>query len=160
MNDEISAPRLAGRQFSVQLSSTRRGARLARLLAVEQLRAWGLALCLEPAAHIVAELAANAVSHGLVPGRDFRLALRLAGEPGNVTLRIGVTDTRHDALPAACAPQEDRTGGRGLLLVTALADRWGVEQGRPPHKTVWAEIDLREPAAVPLSTGVRFSGFR
>lgn len=30
--------------------------------------------------------------------------------------------------------------GRGLHLVDALADRWGVSEGRWPRKTVWAEI--------------------
>lgn len=29
--------------------------------------------------------------------------------------------------------------GRGFLLVTALADRWGVEPYPPGGKTVWAE---------------------
>ncbi|GAA3980978.1 hypothetical protein GCM10022232_11380 [Streptomyces plumbiresistens] len=32
--------------------------------------------------------------------------------------------------------------GRGLLLVEALADRWGTAQGPHPRKTVWAELCL------------------
>ncbi len=58
------------RNLSLLLSPTPRGARLARLLAAEQLRSWGLPL--SPAEQIVAELAANAATHGRVPGRDFR----------------------------------------------------------------------------------------
>ncbi|MFH0517327.1 ATP-binding protein [Streptomyces sp. M41] len=123
--------------FSVLLSPTPRGARLARLLATEQLRTWGAPL--DPAAHIVAELANNAATHGRVPGRSFRLLLYVVGE----TLRVEVTDTRGDRSPH---PQPiatpDSEAGRGLTLVDALADRWGVSPGLPPRKTVWAELRL------------------
>ncbi|MEU8915869.1 ATP-binding protein [Streptomyces nigrescens] len=123
-------------QFAIQLSATRRGARLARLLATEQLRSWGLPL--DAAAHVVGELAANAALHGRVPGRDFRLMLTVHG----ATLRIGVTDARAEQLPVPVEQTADGTSGRGLLLVEALADRWGVLPGPVPCKTVWAEIDL------------------
>ncbi|MFS4092712.1 ATP-binding protein [Streptomyces sp. AF1A] len=125
--------------FSIRLSPTPRGARLARLLAEQQLRAWELPL--EKAAHIVAELAANAATHGRVPGRDFRLLLYVVAG----TLRIEVTDTRGDRLPRIRDASADGESGRGLLLVEALADRWGVSPGRPPRKTVWAEIALPAP---------------
>lgn len=72
----------------MQLSPTRRGARLARLLTTAHLGSWGLPT--ESAAHIVAELAANAAAHGRVPGRDFRLSLTAS----DTSLRIELTDTR------------------------------------------------------------------
>ncbi|PNG16470.1 hypothetical protein C1J00_41775 [Streptomyces cahuitamycinicus] len=122
------------RNFSVPLSSTPRGARLARLLATEQLRTWGLPP--DPAEHLVAELAANAVTHGRVPGRDFRLTLYVVGD----TLRIEVTDTRGDRLPHHEPAAPHGESGRGLVLVEALADRWGVAHGPAPRKTVWAEV--------------------
>ncbi|WP_409472330.1 ATP-binding protein [Streptomyces sp. HC307] len=134
------------RVFSQRLSSTPRGARLARYLALEQLRAWGLPHgtdASDRAALIVAELAANAVTHGRVPGRDFELRLVLV--TGSV--RIEVTDTHTGALPPgprdvrSSAPLDD--SGRGLLLVDALADRWEVmDREPPPGKTVRAEIDV------------------
>ncbi|CAL9566968.1 hypothetical protein SUDANB1_04747 [Streptomyces sp. enrichment culture] len=124
------------RNISLLLSPTPRGARLARLLATEQLRSWGLPL--EPAEHIVAELATNAATHGRVPGRDFRLTLYVVGG----TLRIEVTDTRGDRLPRLTRPAPDATTGRGLLVVAALASRWGVTPGPHPRKTVWAEVDV------------------
>ncbi|MFI8190807.1 ATP-binding protein [Streptomyces sp. NPDC085946] len=124
------------RNFSVRLSSTPRGARLARLLAAEQLRSWGLPL--HPAEHIVAELATNAVTHGRVPGRDFRVTVYVVGD----TLRIEVTDTRGDDLPRVRHTTADDETGRGLLVVEALADRWGTAPGLRPRKTVWAEITL------------------
>ncbi|TXC97717.1 ATP-binding protein [Streptomyces sp. ISID311] len=132
MNQEIAAYKL---QFKVQLSATRRGARLARLLATEELRSWGLPF--DTPAQVIAELAANAATHGCVPGRDFRLAVLSDAD----TLRIEVTDARGERLPDLQA-SEVRESGNGLVLVDALADRWGISRGPFPCKTVWAEFDL------------------
>lgn len=113
--------------YTVQLSATPRAARLARLLVVEQLRSWGLPF--EDAAQVVAELCANAVTHGRVPGRDFHLALSVTAR-GRV--RVEVSDTRADRLPG-----EPRYG---LSIVAALAERWGTSPGPAPRKSVWAEL--------------------
>ncbi|MGW1049294.1 ATP-binding protein [Streptomyces sp. NPDC001118] len=135
MNQEISTPIP---HFTAQLSATPRGARLARLLATEQLRSWGIPL--DPAELIVAELAANAATHGRVTGRGFRLTLYAVAD----TLRIEVADTRGDRLPLTTHPAPDADSGRGLLLVEALADKWGVAPGLPPRKTVWAEVRVTQ----------------
>ncbi|MET9761513.1 ATP-binding protein [Streptomyces sp. NPDC006372] len=131
---------LLTRHFAVQLSATRRGARLARLLTERQLDQWG-----EPydaAAHVVAELASNAVRHGRVMGRDFRLRLKLHADR---TLRIEVTDARGDRVPRLPDPgEEGAEGGRGLRIVEAYADRWGVQEAPAHAKTVWAELALRQ----------------
>jgi anti-sigma regulatory factor (Ser/Thr protein kinase) len=137
VNQEITQTATSVRHFTVQLSPTRRGARLARRLTVQQLIDWGQPY--EAAGQIVAELAANAALHGRVPGRDFRLTVRLT-ETGTVC--IEVTDTRADRL--SCVPEgpsPEGESGRGLLLVEAYADRWGTVLGPAPCKTVWAEID-------------------
>ncbi|MGW8361573.1 ATP-binding protein [Streptomyces wedmorensis] len=130
------------RHFTVLLSPTPRGARLARLLAVEWMRdhevPYGVT---ETAAHVVAELAANAATHGRIAGRSFRLAI--TAQP--TALRIEVTDTRGERLPRAQQPSPEDDSGRGLLLVEALSDRWGVALGPVPGKTVWAELDLPHP---------------
>ncbi|QNP63621.1 ATP-binding protein [Streptomyces genisteinicus] len=144
MNQEITRtePSAPPRHFSVLLSPTRRSARLARLLTAAQLTSWGLPS--ETASQIVAELAANATVHGRVPGRDFRLELAVVDD--GTRLRIAVTDTRGDLLPPGPgtrrAPAADSESGRGLLIVEALADRWGVALDPVPRKTVWAELDL------------------
>ncbi|MFJ6689946.1 ATP-binding protein [Streptomyces sp. NPDC091294] len=149
MNQEISElpRRLTGliRNFGLQLSPTPRGARLARLLATEQLRLWGLPT--HPAELIVGELAANAAAHGRVSGRDFRLLMYVVGD----TLRIEVTDTRGDLLPCPQQTASDAEAGRGLLLVDALADRWGVVPGPPPRMTVWAEVGTGPTGTPPLA---------
>ncbi|WP_326697893.1 ATP-binding protein [Streptomyces sp. NBC_01754] len=131
---ENSAP---VREFTVLLSPTRRGARLARLLAAAHLADWGITS--ETAAQIVAELAANAALHARVPGRDFRLSVTVRDD---TCLRIEVTDTLSERLPHPATPADEAEVGRGLLIVEALADRWGVDQGPTPRKTVWAECGL------------------
>lgn len=136
MNEEITRTTHPVRPFTALLSATRRGARQARLLTERQLGDWGVPY--EAAQQVVAELAANAVLHGRVPGRDFRLTLRLdtAG-----VLRIEVTDARGDRVPQLRDPDPaGAESGRGLRLVAAYAERWGVEAAPAGCKTVWAEL--------------------
>ncbi|QFR97514.1 ATP-binding protein [Streptomyces tsukubensis] len=150
------------RTFTQQLSSTRRGARLARLLAVNQFDAWGWPHRSETshnAALLVAELASNAVLHADLRGRDFRLHLALdeAVDPARLpsVLRIEVTDARGERLPrtrdqiqaasvpgTTCGAECQAEGGRGLLLVQALSTRWGVRPYPPSGKTVWCELNV------------------
>ncbi|GAB3959858.1 ATP-binding protein [Streptomyces sparsus] len=125
-------------QFTQLLSATRRGARLARLLAVEQVVRWGWPRGCEQTGTVelvVAELAANAVLHGRVAGRCFRTGLTLLTDG---RLRIEVTDPRGERAPALVRGSGE--GGRGLLLVDALAAEWGVRPYLPGGKTVWAEV--------------------
>lgn len=134
------------RVFTQRFSSTRLGARLARHLALHQLHRWGIphgTTVSDAAALLVAELAASAVTHGRVPGRDFELRLMIA-PPG--TLRIEVTDTRVDARPPGAGDVEPAEplaeSGRGLMLVEAMTDRWSVLDRPLVGKTVRAELDL------------------
>ncbi|MFJ8861285.1 ATP-binding protein [Streptomyces sp. NPDC102451] len=127
-------------EFVIRLSSTPRGARLARRLTEQQLAAWGIPYDSGTAwavALVVAELASNAITHGRLPGRDFRLVLAL--QPAAV--RIEVTDARPERpLPDPSPARADATAGRGLLLVDAYADRWGCVARDAYTKTVWAEV--------------------
>ncbi|WP_392754710.1 ATP-binding protein [Streptomyces sp. LN590] len=139
-------PSSPAQEFVLQLSSTRRGARLARTLAVQQLTEWcGLPYESDTArsvALVTAELASNAITHGHLPGRDFRLTLLLLPH----AVRIEVTDTRPDRLPPKppLAPT-DATSGRGLLLIEAYANRWGCSIRDAYTKTVWAEMAITGP---------------
>ncbi|WP_229701273.1 ATP-binding protein [Streptomyces camponoticapitis] len=142
-------PPVPTHHFAMRFSSTPRGARLARRLAGERLDVWGIAYGSD--AHdaltlIVAELCANAVCHGHVPGRDFRLGLTAARTVGGVSVGVEVTDTRGEKPPAPIpvgtpGPPDDEDGGRGLILVAALADDWGwYPRFDGPGKTVWATL--------------------
>ncbi|MFE7815795.1 ATP-binding protein [Streptomyces sp. NPDC057433] len=132
------------RVFTQRFGSARRGARPARHLAVRQLHAWGVPHgtdVSDAVASVVGELAANAVTHGRVPGRDVEWALtRLADR-----LLVEVADTRTGP---PCPPDPGGAGapppldghGRGLLPVEALAERWEVVDRGPPATTVRAEV--------------------
>ncbi|MFD4987869.1 ATP-binding protein [Streptomyces sp. NPDC058374] len=140
--DQLTAP---ARTFTQRFSSAPRGARLARHLTAHQLDAWGIpygTVDSDTAALLVAELAANAVTHGRVPGRDFELVLSLSA----ALLRIAVSDARGERRPpwpgARPEPAPLADTGRGLLLVDALAARWEVRDRVPVGKTVVAELDL------------------
>ncbi|MFD6414877.1 ATP-binding protein [Streptomyces sp. NPDC060194] len=140
IDSQLSSP---VRTFHQLLSSTRRGARLARLLAVTELRSWEAPHDLtERAELVVAELAANAVLHGRRPGRGFRLAL--AYDPSAGALRVEVTDSRGDLAPRVPPPDAPPdalgSGGRGLALVAALTDHLHTVPYPPSGKTVVAEL--------------------
>ncbi|MCX5400337.1 ATP-binding protein [Streptomyces sp. NBC_00102] len=134
-------------EFVQRFSSTPRGARLARRLLLHQLDAWGVVYgseASETAAQLVAELAANAVTHGRVSGRDFEVGAEILD---GATLRIAVSDARGELRPPAPGVPRSATpplaeNGRGMLLVELLADRWDVLDRPPVGKTVVAELDL------------------
>jgi anti-sigma regulatory factor (Ser/Thr protein kinase) len=84
---------------------------------------------------IVTELVTNAVKHG--PGGPVELAL----EAGGSGMRGEVGDPgpgiHHDELERRRATEE---GGRGLFLVDALSDSWGLSNN---SSRVWFEIAAR-----------------
>ncbi|MEU6348764.1 ATP-binding protein [Streptomyces sp. NPDC047072] len=83
----------------------------------------------------VSELATNALLHGVPPNRCFRLSLTLAADG---VLQVEVHDSGPgDVRTPTPGPDDER--GRGLLLVAALADKWGVRE-REPGKVVWCEF--------------------
>jgi serine/threonine-protein kinase RsbW len=89
----------------------------------------------EAAVLIVSELVTNAIVHS---GSEIvRCALRL----GSGLLRIEVTDQGvSGAEPAARVPAADDVSGRGLLLVSAVSQAWGVCGAFPGGRTVWATV--------------------
>ncbi|MEW1615471.1 MULTISPECIES: ATP-binding protein [unclassified Streptomyces] len=128
--------------LSRQFPSTPRGAQEARHAVVRQLGHWGFGPMTDASctvALVVAELAANAVRHGRLPGREF--AVRVDYEGPASRFRIEVSDARLGRTPEEpVLPPGDRESGRGLFLVECLATRWGWEPRNPVGKTVWAEV--------------------
>jgi len=128
-----------------QFTSSPRGARLARQLAVRHLEEQGYPPASDAScavALVVAELAANAVLHGRVPGHDFGLRIALDAAAG--LARVEVADAASAKRPPTTPPSSAPGGesGRGLLLVDALAVRWGSAPRHPLGKTVWAEVSI------------------
>ncbi|WP_301124630.1 ATP-binding protein [Streptomyces cacaoi] len=127
--------------FTRRFSASRRGARLARRAAAHRLSTWGVpegSPLSDAVTLIVAELSANAALHGRVPGRDFEVRLWCGRAGGPVC--VEVSDT-HPAPPVCTPSQGDAEGGRGLLLVDALATHWEVVPRMGPGKTVRAVVD-------------------
>ena len=91
---------------------------------------------LDPAVLATDELVTNAVIHGQ-PDITLEILLHPAA------LRVSVADT-HPQLPPAVlrSPEPDRPGGRGLLIVNALATRWGITPLQPAGKSVWFVLAL------------------
>ncbi|MFJ3792572.1 ATP-binding protein [Kitasatospora sp. NPDC090091] len=154
MKSEIALDTPVPRSLVALLPATPKGAALCRRAAGRQLADWGLDSATPEPFHsaqlVVAELAANAITHGRVPGRMFELGLALTlSTAGGAVLRIEVSDCRGDRYPAPPAvTTANSQSGRGLMLIDALADRWGASPRDPGGKTVWAEIDLPAVTAV------------
>jgi anti-sigma regulatory factor (Ser/Thr protein kinase) len=112
----------------------------ARRLAERALRGWNLSDRTDDVLLVTTELVQNVTQH-TDDGGELRLALS-----GDAIL-IEVTDTSPDR-PSVQQSAPDRAGGRGMLLITAVARRWG---SRPAAwagragKTVWAELARRLP---------------
>ncbi|MEU9186538.1 hypothetical protein AB0D14_18710 [Streptomyces sp. NPDC048484] len=57
-------------------------------------------------------------------------------------LAVEVTDARGDRVPCVPVPvPEYAESGRGLRIVAAYVDRWGVDEAPADCKTVWAELE-------------------
>jgi anti-sigma regulatory factor (Ser/Thr protein kinase) len=94
---------------------------------------------------LVTELVANSVRHAELDESDL---ITVTLELDDALLRVEVRDPGAGfAFPVR--PQKlDAEGGRGLQIVAAIADRWGVERVEPV--AVWFEIDLVRRAARPI----------
>lgn len=98
--------------------------------------AWGRPELAADAALLTSELTTNALLHGSVWDRYFRVEIKLTG----AVLRIEVTDPKGERRPEPRAAVTDYDQfGRGLHIVKALAQTWGCSD-RVVGKTVWAEL--------------------
>jgi anti-sigma regulatory factor (Ser/Thr protein kinase) len=88
----------------------------------------------EVAKLLITELATNALLHARSP---FSVSVDAARD--HVTL--GVSDDS-PSVPRVSDPDPDDVGGRGLVLVAALALRWGVEPVAG-GKRVWFDLPRR-----------------
>jgi anti-sigma regulatory factor (Ser/Thr protein kinase) len=111
--------------------------RAARDLVEQACHVWQLHDLRQDATLIMSELAANAVEHA---GTDFVITVFRRGRDLHLAVRDG--DTRYPRL-ASTAHSRPRPslaeGGRGLILVHAVAMKWGA---MPAHggKVVWATV--------------------
>jgi len=133
----MSRPEALGleRTFAPGFDSAREARRFAceaaRMLGVED-RSDGL----DRVEALVGEMAVNAVLHGRT---DYSVAV---SAPRSGVIRIELSDGNHELPRRKSATGDDvLMHGRGLHLIDALADRWGVVS-RADGKCVWAEVRL------------------
>ncbi len=107
-------------------------ARRARTLIRKPMRRWGLAELIPTAELLVSELVTNAVRYA-----QGKIGLRLVLEGGLV---CEVLDDSA-ALPRLRHPDDDDERGRGLQVVSQLAQRWGARRATS-GKVVWCELPI------------------
>jgi anti-sigma regulatory factor (Ser/Thr protein kinase) len=115
------------------LAEARELAALRRIMALH-LRQWGLPHLAEAASTCVTELVANVVRHvgALTP-------TTLTVSMNGTFLRLEVQDPDTRALPTLVSAHLEDEAGRGMALVDATADRWGVVL-RADSKVTWCEL--------------------
>ncbi|MEU3184855.1 ATP-binding protein [Streptomyces sp. NPDC006923] len=116
----------------------------ARHLMREQLRRSGVSdSVVDDAVLILSELLSNACRHGRPLGDaqvgdgDIRAAWRV-DKAGRLT--VEVTDGGGPTRPVPSTPSVTARGGRGLNIITALAQDWGVRDSASGEVTVWAIV--------------------
>ncbi|MGW8743620.1 ATP-binding protein [Streptomyces sp. NPDC055794] len=133
MNDAVWRPtqpwRLPFLAEARQVWALRRALRI-------HLEYWGLHELTDAAELCVSELVANVVKH-VGPDTPSTLVVSLGGSH----LRIEVRDPDARALPTLTRASLDAEAGRGMALVDAVSDRWGVELAGD-HKVTWCELRM------------------
>jgi serine/threonine-protein kinase RsbW len=127
---------------SLELGALPRAASCARLHARLVVQEWGLAVLADDVELIVSELATNAIVHSRSrqPGGTFTVRAQLDRD----RLRVEVCD-QGGAWHTPARANADDQNGRGLLIVSQLASRWGCEGHSQTGWSVWFEIDIRTP---------------
>ncbi|MFE1962911.1 ATP-binding protein [Streptomyces sp. NPDC059479] len=122
---------------------------LARMELRKLLANWGLSELEDSALLVLSELLANAARHARVsPGRE--IETRFVPRFGAVRIEVYDSSPRRPELRSL---DPDAIDGRGLILVAALADQWGVGERDDgvPGKAIWAELSV--PLALPGEGG-------
>lgn len=83
---------------------------------------------------MTSELATNSIRHA---ASDFDVAIDRTPR----VLRVEVTD-RGSGVPTVLSPDPTQPSGRGLKIVSKLADDWGVTAADVNSKTVWFSVTL------------------
>src|SRR4051795_7370046 len=90
-------------------------------------------LC-DTASLLVSELVTNAIIHG-------KTSATIEVHRPPETLRVAVRDDNPVLPPVGASPTLNAESGRGLMIVSVLADAWGVEHGEG-GKAVWFELQV------------------
>ncbi|MFF0744691.1 ATP-binding protein [Streptomyces sp. NPDC004111] len=114
-----------------------------RRIVSAQLRYWHLDVLIDQAALGVTELLTNVHRHA-EPDKTCTVEIELLFD------RLTVSVHDHDPrLPTVRAAEPFDTGGRGLSLIEAVSESWGVRPKGADGKTVWFALPAPCPAPAP-----------
>lgn len=110
---------------------------------------WDLGERVDDVVLAASELAANAVLHGVPAGRGYLVRVERLGATAGLRMEFHDSGDGRDSVPVSartCPAKADPVteSGRGLIIVNALADRWGTAVRRP-GKIVWCEFEEGAP---------------
>jgi anti-sigma regulatory factor (Ser/Thr protein kinase) len=133
---------LSERAWCVVVPHHGQGARMARHRLATELAGAVRPALLTDAVTVLAELVGNAIRHAdPLPGGVVRVAWRLRPTAESEVIEVRVTDGGAGTPPRIRTVGPDALDGRGLNIVAALADRWGVERDGL-GQSVWAEVSI------------------
>ncbi|MES9587625.1 ATP-binding protein [Streptomyces sp. NPDC007076] len=128
---------MSGRTHIKRFRARRDSVPAARRHVESVLTEWKLGGLIDETTLLASELSTNAVIHAKGTGDYFELALRRRGG----TLALEVSDSYQWRMPELRTPTLDDLSGRGLVIVDAVAAKWGVRP-RDPGKTVWVHLTI------------------
>ncbi|MFZ4266646.1 ATP-binding protein [Streptomyces arboris] len=106
----------------------------ARRLVQAALQSWGLETLVGSATLVVSELVANAAEHARGPSVQVTVT-----RVGVYRAQVAVTDLDRTVPVLGLAPGDDQERGRGLAIVAAVSEAWGVVP-LSSGKRVWAQV--------------------
>jgi anti-sigma regulatory factor (Ser/Thr protein kinase) len=122
-------------QQTFEISHRPEGVRRARDSVRACMQEWCLPVDHDLVVLLLSEVITNAVAHGAPPA-----TVRLVWDATTIT--VSVRDAGVGSLPARRATDGESESGRGLGMLAALADRWGVDVGQYA-KSVWFQLGRR-----------------
>jgi anti-sigma regulatory factor (Ser/Thr protein kinase) len=124
-------------QRSMLFARRKLTARAAREFVAETLTQWDCSECLDDVRLCASELVTNALLHGT--STDDVILVRVEFQDTQLVVEV------HDGgngTPRQRQVQDTSDNGRGLFLVSAIADDWGVAGREGPGKRVWASFKV------------------
>ncbi|MFE7456249.1 ATP-binding protein [Streptomyces sp. NPDC057554] len=153
MNDAITPHLLYA--TSLRLAAVPSAVSNSRIFIRQTLQHWRVSDYIDVAELVVSELVTNAIeATGITDPQPkwtavtdehvIGVQLRIVG----ARLYVEVWDPSADT-PVKKHPDDEAEGGRGLLLIEAMAEHWDVYQSEAGGKVVWAQLSLAEPPEPP-----------
>ncbi|GGL01660.1 ATP-binding protein [Mangrovihabitans endophyticus] len=153
----MDLPAVADR-LDAELDPVVGAARVTRQIITDACRRWAMPDLAGSACIVATEMVNNGVAHART---GMTLLLSRRADPRGDQLQVAVRDHSR-AAPTFTGPVPPESyGGRGLVLIDSVADRWGclpLDDGKVVWAVLWPESDIPPPGADPHRTGMAEPG--